>query len=45
MVRNELLIGDAAKRSGLSRNALRLYEARGIIPSAERARKRARAHP
>src|SRR5438105_14391338 len=31
-----LLIGEVAARSGLSRKALRLYEARGILPPARR---------
>lgn len=36
MDRNALLIGDVAKRSGASRKAVRLYEARGILPPARR---------
>jgi MerR family regulatory protein len=31
-----LLIGEVAARSGLSRKALRLYEARGILPAPRR---------
>ena len=31
-----LLIGEIAKQSGLSRKALRLYEARGILPPSRR---------
>ena len=33
---NDLLIGEVAARSGLSRKALRLYEARGILPPPHR---------
>lgn len=36
MGRGGLLIGEVAQRSGLSRNALRLYEAAGILPAAGR---------
>src|SRR5438477_10529800 len=36
MERNGLLIGAVAARSGLSRKALRLYEARGILPAPRR---------
>jgi DNA-binding transcriptional MerR regulator len=31
-----LLIGEVAAHSGLTRKALRLYEARGILPGARR---------
>ncbi|MDO8478263.1 MAG: MerR family DNA-binding transcriptional regulator [Candidatus Rokubacteria bacterium] len=34
-----LLIGKVAKRSGVSRKAVRLYEPRGILPPARRAPK------
>ncbi len=36
MDRNGLLIGEVAKRSGVSRKALRLYEAQGILPPPHR---------
>jgi DNA-binding transcriptional MerR regulator len=36
MERTGLLIGEVAKRSGASRKAVRLYEARGILPPARR---------
>jgi MerR family copper efflux transcriptional regulator len=36
MGRDGYLIGELAQRSGLSRRALRLYEARGILPSPRR---------
>jgi MerR family transcriptional regulator, copper efflux regulator len=36
MEQTGLLIGEVAARSGLSRKALRLYEARGILPPARR---------
>jgi len=36
MARNGLLIGEVAARSGISRKALRLYEAAGILPAARR---------
>jgi MerR family copper efflux transcriptional regulator len=36
MPRDGLLIGEVAQRTGLSRKALRLYEARGILPPARR---------
>ena len=45
MARNELLIGDVARRSGLSRKALRLYEDRGIIPSTRRTESGYRVYP
>jgi DNA-binding transcriptional MerR regulator len=34
--REGLLIGEVAKRSGVSRKALRLYEATGILPAPRR---------
>jgi DNA-binding transcriptional MerR regulator len=34
--RDGLLIGEIAKRSGVSRKALRLYEAAGILPAPRR---------
>jgi DNA-binding transcriptional MerR regulator len=37
MGRHGLLIGEVAARSGLSRKALRLYEARGILPPSHRS--------
>jgi DNA-binding transcriptional MerR regulator len=40
-----LLIGDVAARSGLSRKALRLYEARGILSSARRTPSGYRRYP
>lgn len=36
MARDGLLIGEAAKQSGASRKALRLYEAAGILPAPRR---------
>ena len=36
MDRDGLLIGEVAKRSGISRKAVRLYEARGILLPAHR---------
>lgn len=36
MARDGLLIGQVAARSGVSRKALRLYEAQGILPPARR---------
>ncbi len=36
MDRNGLLIGEVARRSGASRKAVRLYEARGILAPARR---------
>lgn len=36
MVRNGLLIGEVAAKSGVSRKALRLYETAGILPPARR---------
>jgi len=40
-----LLIGDVAARSGLTRKALRLYEARGILPPATRTPSGYRRYP
>src|SRR5262249_33493343 len=37
MERDGLLIGEVARRSGASRKALRLYEARGILPPPRRS--------
>jgi MerR family copper efflux transcriptional regulator len=34
---NRLTIGEAARRTGLTRKAVRLYEARGLLPPVERA--------
>src|SRR6266851_2348827 len=42
---NGLLIGEAAKLSGASRKALRLYEARGILPPAQRTATGYRIYP
>jgi len=36
MARDGLLIGEVAARSGVSRKALRLYEATGILPAPGR---------
>lgn len=36
MVRDGLFIGSVAKRTGVSRKALRLYEAHGILPPCRR---------
>src|SRR5207245_3572684 len=40
-----LLIGEVAARSGLSRKALRLYEARGILPPSRRTPSGYRTYP
>jgi DNA-binding transcriptional MerR regulator len=40
-----LLIGEVAARSGLSRKALRLYEARGILPAPRRTPSGYRVYP
>jgi len=40
-----LLIGEVAARSGVSRKALRLYEARGILPPARRTPSGYRRYP
>ena len=45
MERNGLLIGAVAARSGLSRKALRLYEARGILPPPRREPSGYRRYP
>jgi DNA-binding transcriptional MerR regulator len=45
MERNGLLIGEVAARSGLSRKALRLYEARGILPPPRRSPSGYRHYP
>ena len=45
MERNGLLIGAVAARSGLSRKALRLYEARGILPAPRREPSGYRRYP
>jgi MerR family transcriptional regulator, copper efflux regulator len=45
MERNGLLIGEVAARSGLSRKALRLYEARGILPPSRRTPSGYRTYP
>src|SRR5919201_4580634 len=45
MDRNGLLIGEVAARSGLSRKALRLYEARGILPAPQREASGYRRYP
>jgi len=45
MEQNGLLIGEVAARSGVSRKALRLYEARGILPKPRRTPSGYRAYP
>ena len=40
-----LFIGEVATRSGLSRKALRLYEARGILPAPRRTASGYRSYP
>jgi DNA-binding transcriptional MerR regulator len=45
MAESGLLIGEVAARSGVSRKALRLYEARGILPQARRTASGYRAYP
>src|SRR5262245_39413657 len=40
-----LLVGDISARSGLGRKALRLYEARGILPSPHRTPSGYRVYP
>jgi MerR family transcriptional regulator, copper efflux regulator len=42
---NGLLIGEVATRSGVSRKALRLYEARGILPPSRRTVAGYRVYP
>src|SRR5437667_86195 len=41
----DLLIGEVAERSGLTRKALRLYEQRGILPRARRTASGYRVYP
>jgi len=36
MARQQLTIGQAARAAGLTRKAVRVYEARGLLPAAER---------
>src|SRR5262249_44931716 len=45
MERNGLLIGEVAAKSGLTRKALRLYEARGILPPPGREPSGYRRYP
>ncbi|PYN31140.1 MAG: hypothetical protein DME01_24840 [Candidatus Rokuibacteriota bacterium] len=45
VARDGLLIGEVATRSGLSRKALRLYEARGILPPSRRTPSGYRTYP
>jgi MerR family transcriptional regulator, copper efflux regulator len=45
MARDGLLIGEVASRSGLSRKALRLYEARSILPATRRSKSGYRVYP
>jgi MerR family copper efflux transcriptional regulator len=45
MARDGLLIGEIAKRSGVSRKALRLYEARGIVSAPRRTPSGYRQYP
>lgn len=45
MARDGLLIGEVATRSGTSRKAVRLYEARGILPPARRTASGYRVYP
>src|SRR5262245_49975626 len=45
MARDGLLIGEVAARSGVSRKALRLYEARGIVPAPRREPSGYRRYP
>ena len=44
MARDGLLIGEVAARSGVSRKALRLYEAAGILPAPRRTAARYRVY-
>jgi len=44
MGRNGLFIGEVAARSGVSRKALRLYEAAGILPTPSRSAARYRLY-
>src|SRR5512132_262922 len=45
MERDGLLIGEVAARSGVSRKALRIYEARGILPAPRRTSSGYRVYP
>jgi DNA-binding transcriptional MerR regulator len=45
MGREDLLIGEVADRSGISRKALRLYELRGILPKPRRTQSGYRVYP
>jgi DNA-binding transcriptional MerR regulator len=45
MDRGGLLIGEVAQRSGVSRKAVRQYEARGILPPAHRTPSGYRVYP
>ncbi|KPC71436.1 MerR family DNA-binding protein [Streptomyces sp. NPDC006349] len=36
MARQQLTIGQAARAAGLTRKAMRVYEAKGLLPAAER---------
>jgi MerR family copper efflux transcriptional regulator len=45
MTSTGLLIGEVATRSGLSRKAIRLYEARGILPTPRRSPAGYRVYP
>ena len=45
MTGDGLLIGEVAARSGVSRKALRLYEARGILPPPRRTASGYRSYP
>jgi len=44
MERDGLLVGELAKRSGVTRKALRIYEAGSILPPARRTRARYRVY-
>ena len=44
-MRRGLFIGEVAARSGVSRKALRLYEARGILPAPSRTASGYRVYP
>lgn len=44
-MRSGLFIGQAAARSGVSRKALRLYEARGLLPPPRRTASGYRVYP
>jgi DNA-binding transcriptional MerR regulator len=45
MAHDGYLIGELARRSGMSRRALRLYEARGILPVPRRTASGYRVYP